>query len=438
MLVDNGDLFHPALVPLYIGPDLGFCIIDLDGDDQEHPEPPKVPIMVPNGCEADYIRHELFGDGWSPVFSTYNGMGTDDIGVKRYADGKILYQSYSGASATQKIYALQPEPDDNTGIEGVKLGDSGGPSIFAMFDGSRRIIGTISAGTRLNVQLPSDEMQTFYKAVDLTPTPLYLHWLESASGRELSPCHTWNGTTKSWDFTGGGSCGAGYEASPLSGPSADWDDSGSGINACAATDMLTTESACAGWTRPWSTGAPSWVTAHPAKSNAQGVLQWALYGTRFETLFEATGLEEVFGSSSDDRITGTAVADEIFAGAGDDTIDDAGDGNDEIHAGSGNDLVFGGNGADIIHASFGLDEVYGDNGDDVVIILGECELEEYEVYDGGAGSDTLISPLTVLQLGALGISATSFETVIITHANAQASACQKPEDFAEIAVLSGT
>lgn len=98
------------------------------------------------------------------------------------------------------------------------------------------------------------------------------------------------------------------------------------------------------------------------------------------TLATLLDIEDVIGTSGDDRIYGNAEAnalsggeggDLIFGGAGDDTLD-AGAGNDRLNAGTGNDSVFGGAGDDVITAT--LDRRIAGNTD---------------WFDGGAGRDTL-------------------------------------------------
>ncbi|PCC73001.1 Trypsin [Nannocystis exedens] len=413
----------------FSGADIGFCIVDVDAMSVAHPVPPKIPVMVPNGCEADYLRDLLFGTGPGLAWATYVGMGFDSVDcadstecparIKRYADGEIVKQVFDKDYMAPRIVALQPYRQ----LPIVVKGDSGGPLNFPMLNNSRRIVGTISSRTPMNLTLPGETQEQNYSVVMLTPTPLYLRWIEVMSGLDISPCHSWSTTYHKWVFDGGAGCGAGYEASPIGGPQPAWSSQSGAITACAATDMLTSSTACAGWTGGWST-PPPWVAAHLGRSAGDGILDLALAGTSTaEGMLELPGLNEVYGSEFADSLAGTADDDEIFMGAGDDNLGDAGAGDDEVHGGSGDDRIRGGDDDDVLYAGRGTDAVYGDGGDDVVVILGRCELELGEVYDGGAGSDTLITPFTPAQLATLGVTVSNFETILTTHPDAETPVC---------------
>lgn len=84
--------------------------------------------------------------------------------------------------------------------------------------------------------------------------------------------------------------------------------------------------------------------------------------------------QPIFGSSGDDVITGTAVAEAIFAS----------DGNDRVNARGGDDLVFAGNGNDIVRGGAGQDRLVGGDGNDVLWGDGGRD-----VLDGGNGDDVL-------------------------------------------------
>lgn len=103
-----------------------------------------------------------------------------------------------------------------------------------------------------------------------------------------------------------------------------------------------------------------------------------------------------WGNSSNNRLTGTEVADSVYGRAGDDWIQGLGgadvlygeDGNDSLIGGAGNDTLFGGNGDDWLgdpyagdagddrmYGGWGNDRLYGGAGNDSL--------------DGGAGQDTI-------------------------------------------------
>src|SRR5688572_10313791 len=116
------------------------------------------------------------------------------------------------------------------------------------------------------------------------------------------------------------------------------------------------------------------------------------------------------GTDGNDTFTGTSDA-EIINGAG---------GNDVLNGGDGNDTIDGG---------AGLDQTFGDGGDDTLVIsvapLGG------EVYNGGAGTDTLrfltsAASLTtnatgqVYQAPLFNVSLTSIERVEFGQSSGEA------------------
>lgn len=163
----------------YDGVDLGFCILD---DSDGLPEIPIVPAMIPTGCERDWLSHQVNGLGGHPLVTSVgsgcpdyyvNGSTTCGIdGVKRYLPLQLIGQtSYNGSSTK-----LELERWGDLTV-GILDGDSGGPVFDVMPDGTWRLIG-VHHGT--NVALKAG----FAEAV-----PPYLHWIESASGRDITPCH---------------------------------------------------------------------------------------------------------------------------------------------------------------------------------------------------------------------------------------------------------
>jgi Ca2+-binding RTX toxin-like protein len=84
------------------------------------------------------------------------------------------------------------------------------------------------------------------------------------------------------------------------------------------------------------------------------------------------GIENVFGTGGDDRITGNASANELFGFNGRDTLS-GGDGNDTLRGGDGNDTLQGG---------LGWDVMYGDANADTFVYVSADE-GKYAGYDGG-------------------------------------------------------
>ncbi|MQY49095.1 calcium-binding protein [Rhizobiales bacterium RZME27] len=137
-----------------------------------------------------------------------------------------------------------------------------------------------------------------------------------------------------------------------------------------------------------------------------------------------SGIENIFGSAFDDRLTGNLLANLLVGGAGADVLrgmdgddvligDDMLDadmngvpddedadgipdginttvagGDDTLDGGFGNDRLFGGGGNDTLMGGFGDDTLYGGMGDDL-LNGGDGD----DLLDGGEGDDTLIASL---------------------------------------------
>jgi Ca2+-binding RTX toxin-like protein len=125
---------------------------------------------------------------------------------------------------------------------------------------------------------------------------------------------------------------------------------------------------------------------------------------------QLTGIENIYGSSHDDILSGNAVRNVIGGEAGNDVIQgNAGDdslagetGDDQVNGGDGNDRVVGGAGVDILHGGAGNDsidagtendQIFGDAGNDSLVGgTGDDTLDggdDNDILEGGAGADTL-------------------------------------------------
>jgi Ca2+-binding RTX toxin-like protein len=92
----------------------------------------------------------------------------------------------------------------------------------------------------------------------------------------------------------------------------------------------------------------------------------------------SANIENVFGGSANDVITGNASNNSLYGNGGNDTLN-GGDGNDYLDGGDGNDLLKGGNGSDVLIGGAGNDYLMGEAGSDVL--------------NGGDGSNTLVGGL---------------------------------------------
>jgi CubicO group peptidase (beta-lactamase class C family) len=117
-------------------------------------------------------------------------------------------------------------------------------------------------------------------------------------------------------------------------------------------------------------------------------------GTGGDHLFGSPGADVVFGDDGIDLLDGRAGDDTIFGGLGNDTID-GGDNNDRLLGGPG------------------LDDVRGGNGGDTLVVGSACEVLSGERLDGGAGTDTVVSPFTAAQLGGMGVILVSIERFVV-------------------------
>ncbi len=94
-------------------------------------------------------------------------------------------------------------------------------------------------------------------------------------------------------------------------------------------------------------------------------------------------VENLVGSSFDDRLTGNAGGNVIAGGRGQDVIS-AGNGNDTLDGGEDHDALWGGNQNDQLSGGAGDDQLYGENGNDVV-----AGGEGADTIAGGSGNDML-------------------------------------------------
>jgi Ca2+-binding RTX toxin-like protein len=107
-------------------------------------------------------------------------------------------------------------------------------------------------------------------------------------------------------------------------------------------------------------------------------------GNGADTLIGNGGDDSLSGEAGDDSLDGGDGADRLIGGAGLDTIH-GGIGNDSVDGGSENDQVFGEAGNDNLAGGAGNDRLEGGDGNDVL--------------DGGAGADTLVGGTGIDTIG---------------------------------------
>ncbi len=104
------------------------------------------------------------------------------------------------------------------------------------------------------------------------------------------------------------------------------------------------------------------------------------YFNRFSGTLTASvsTVENVWGAQGNDRITGDSGANYLWGNSG----------NDTISGGAGDDTLSGGAGNDQLTGDGGTDQLFGGDGNDV-LSPGSTGIASGEIYDGGAGTDTL-------------------------------------------------
>ena len=150
--------------------------------------------------------------------------------------------------------------------------------------------------------------------------------------------------------------------------------------------------------------------------------------------------DSLFGGADGDQLASGTGNDFLFGGDGADNLSCkgnmqayGGDGADSISANTGKaSVMWGGAGADQLVGSPEADTIYpgsGANntiagaGNDKIVILNTCEITAGGFIDGGTGTDTLVSPVSLTQLRAMGVTVVSIEAVQVVTANAHLSDC---------------
>lgn len=161
----------------YEGVDLAFCL--LDDTQQPLPDVPLVPPLVPTGCERDWLAQQVTGGtavltavGFGCAQSDEGGGETCDAGVKRRVAVQLVAQIDRTGSPTK--LELQRGGSADTAL---MAGDSGGPYLARLPDGGWRLIA---------LHHGADGAVSGAFAESVAP---YVHWIESASGVDVTPCH---------------------------------------------------------------------------------------------------------------------------------------------------------------------------------------------------------------------------------------------------------
>ncbi|HWB80852.1 MAG TPA: zinc-dependent metalloprotease family protein [Nannocystaceae bacterium] len=135
-----------------------------------------------------------------------------------------------------------------------------------------------------------------------------------------------------------------------------------------------------------------------------------------DEVFAGDGIDSVYGGSGNDLISGGVGADTLRGEAG----------NDTVYGGRDADYLYGGDNDDVLFPGMGADRVYGEAGNDSVRLRDVCEIASGEILDGGAGTDTLTTPVPVSELTQMGVTVTGFETVVVDPSRVCEAECRLP------------
>lgn len=117
------------------------------------------------------------------------------------------------------------------------------------------------------------------------------------------------------------------------------------------------------------------------------------------------------GGGGHDSLTGSWDDDNLNGGAGNDTLI-GGAGADGLIGSGGNDSLAGGTGDDDVTGGAGRDSLYGGDQDDRLAITLASDIVAGEIYDGGAGSDTLDGFGVAAAVDLTGVSIAAVENIV--------------------------
>jgi hypothetical protein len=195
---------------------------------------------------------------------------------------------------------------------------------------------------------------------------------------------------------------------------------------------------CCGAGQTLIEGTPGHDNIHPSQAGNYCVLA---FGDK-DVVSTGDGNDHLFGGEGDDALQCGGGSDLVVGGFGSDQIRGkqsgslvahGGQDNDVLHAGSsstsllwaglGDDNVDGSPGQDTIYPGPGRDVVNAQAGNDTVILFDACEVVSGKVLHGGAGTDTLVTPLSPAGLLARGVNVHGFEVIVVDRSKAYLSEC---------------
>jgi hypothetical protein len=155
-----------------------------------------------------------------------------------------------------------------------------------------------------------------------------------------------------------------------------------------------------------------------------GAADWLWGGSGNDYLQSGGGDDVLLGGDGDDYLAvGSGGNVTIYAGAGNDTVHAGSAASARIFGGSGADVLVGSDGPDSIFPGAGALRVLAGGGDDVITLYDACELTPGMVISGGAGNDTLVSPISRAALLDRGVLLDGIENVTVDAAHGYLSEC---------------
>jgi Ca2+-binding RTX toxin-like protein len=110
---------------------------------------------------------------------------------------------------------------------------------------------------------------------------------------------------------------------------------------------------------------------------------------------------------------------------GRDTINGYG-GTNLFFGGPGDDTIMAANGTNTVIPGAGRDTIALGTGNDTVYIFDLCEVSAGETIDGGAGVDTLIAPVPLSELRALGVTVVNIEKFVVRPNSCRSECVTQP------------
>lgn len=157
--------------PAALEPDIAWCLLA-----EEPPAVARIPVMVPDRCEAQWVRQQVLSAAPGQLQVTAVGFGWHDAAETER--GRKRYTSYGVVGRENGLNGRIPVEwtDWDSLIDDPRAnGDSGGPNYLRLPDGTWRLLAVhsgVMAGNNLKYSVPS-----------------YVSWIEKSSGVDITPCH---------------------------------------------------------------------------------------------------------------------------------------------------------------------------------------------------------------------------------------------------------